>query len=58
MLVLARKPGERIMIGDDIVVEIVRVRLNGDVQVGIVAPRDVPVHREEVYVLVKKESGE
>lgn len=48
MLVLSRKKNESIMIGDDIVITIVEIR--GDkVRLGIVAPRDVPVHREEVY---------
>lgn len=50
MLVLSRKPGQRIMIGDDIVVEIVSVnRRNGKVRVAIEAPQAVPVNREEVY---------
>jgi carbon storage regulator len=48
VLVLTRRPGESVMIGDDIVVTILDVR--GDVvRVGIQAPRSVQVHREEVY---------
>ena len=48
MLVLSRRVGESVMIGDDVVLTIVEVR--GDiVRVGIDAPRDVKVHREEVY---------
>lgn len=48
MLVLSRKVGQKIVIGNDVVVEIVEVR--GDkVRLGIVAPRDVPVHRLEVH---------
>ena len=48
MLVLTRRPGESVMIGDDIVVTILDVR--GDVvRVGIQAPRSIQVHREEVY---------
>lgn len=47
MLVLTRKVGERIMIGDGIVVTV--VKLQGDtVRLGIAAPADIPVHREEV----------
>ena len=47
MLVLSRKKGESIVIGDDIVVTIVEVR--GDkIRLGIEAPRDVPVHRKEI----------
>jgi carbon storage regulator len=47
MLVLSRKRGERIIIGDDIVIEIVRVSAR-DVGVGIEAPKDVRVMREEI----------
>lgn len=50
MLVLSRKPGERIMIGDDVVVEIVAVnRRSCKVRVAIEAPQAVAVNREEVY---------
>lgn len=53
MLVLTRRPGESIMIGDDIVVTVLDVR--GDVvRVGIRAPRSVQVHREEVYLELQK----
>ncbi len=48
MLVLSRKKDESIVINDDIVITIVEIR--GDkVRLGIVAPKDVAVHREEVY---------
>lgn len=48
MLVLTRRPGESVMIGDDVVVTVLEVR--GDViRIGIRAPRHVQVHREEVY---------
>ena len=48
MLVLSRRLGESVMIGDDITVTVLEVR--GDiVRLGIDAPRDVKVHREEVY---------
>jgi carbon storage regulator len=48
MLVLSRKKNESIVIANDIVITVVEVR--GDkVRLGIVAPKDVPVHREEVY---------
>ena len=53
MLVLARKKGEVIRIGDD--VEIVIVELREDrVKLGIIAPMDVPVHREEVYQAIHR----
>jgi len=48
VLILTRRAGENIMIGDDVVVSIIEVR--GDaVRIGIQAPRSVSVHREEVY---------
>ncbi|GAA1817645.1 carbon storage regulator CsrA [Luedemannella flava] len=48
MLVLTRRPGESIMVGDDVVITVLEVR--GDVvRVGIAAPRSVQVHREEIY---------
>lgn len=48
MLVLSRKKNESIVINSDIVITVVEIR--GDkVRLGIVAPKEVPVHREEVY---------
>jgi carbon storage regulator len=47
MLILTRRSGERIVIGDGIVVTVVRVEF-GKVRLGIEAPLSVPVHREEV----------
>jgi carbon storage regulator len=48
MLVLSRKKNESVVLGTDVVVTVIEVR--GDkVRLGIVAPKDVPVHREEVY---------
>ncbi|MFT4034906.1 MAG: carbon storage regulator CsrA [Patulibacter sp.] len=49
MLVLTRKPGEAIVIGDEIEIEIVAIG-GGKVRVGITAPRTTSVHRKEVYV--------
>jgi len=55
MLVLARKTDERIYIGENITITVVEIR--GDtVRLGIAAPREVPVDREEV--LYRKERGE
>jgi len=55
MLVLTRKPGQSIIIGEDIVVTILEIR--GDqVRLGIQAPRELPVHREEVYASIKAEN--
>ena len=48
MLVLSRKKNESIVINNDVVITVVEIR--GDkVRLGIVAPKEVPVHREEVY---------
>lgn len=53
MLVLSRKVNERIVIRDDIVITIVDVR--GDrVRIGIEAPKDVPVHRQEVFDAIRR----
>src|SRR5947207_15800999 len=55
MLVLSRHRDESIMIGDDIVITIVDIR--GDkVRLGIDAPSDIPVHRQEVYDAIQREN--
>jgi len=55
MLVLSRHRDESIMIGDDVVVTIVDIR--GDkVRLGIDAPADIPVHRQEVYDAIQREN--
>lgn len=48
MLVLTRKAGESIVIGNEVTVTVVEVR-NGQVRLGIEAPRSIEVHRKEVY---------
>jgi len=56
MLVLSRQKNESIMIGDDIEIFIVDVR--GDkVRVGITAPKEIPVHRREVYDAIQREKS-
>lgn len=52
MLVLSRKKNEKIIIGDDIVIAVVEIRAD-KVRLGIEAPKEVPVHREEVYEAIK-----
>jgi carbon storage regulator len=55
MLVLSRHRDESIMIGDEIVITVVDIR--GDkVRLGIAAPQDIPVHRQEVYEAIKREN--
>lgn len=57
MLVLSRKKDEKIIIGDNISIMIVDIQ--GDkVRLGIEAPRDIPVHREEVYQAIQKKQDE
>lgn len=58
MLVLSRKKNESIVINDDITVVVVEIR--GDkVRLGVEAPKEVPVHRREVYDAIKRsENGE
>ena len=52
MLTLTRKVGESIRIGDDIEIVVKEIRRN-QVRIGIVAPREVPIYREEVYESMK-----
>ena len=47
MLIITRRPGEKVMLGDDVVVEVIEVSGNS-VRIGIAAPRSVPVYREEI----------
>ena len=54
MLILTRKLGEAITIGDDIMVSVLGVR-GRQVRLGIEAPMKVEVHREEIYVRIQKE---
>lgn len=55
MLVLSRLIGERIVIGHDIVITLVDIRNSEKARIGIEAPQEVPVHREEVYLAIQRE---
>lgn len=54
MLILTRKVGETFIIGDDIRITVCSVR-NGQVRIGIEAPKDVSIHRKEVYERIQRE---
>ena len=54
MLILTRRADESLMIGDDIKITVLGIKGN-QVRIGIDAPKDVPVHREEIYQRIKDE---
>lgn len=56
MLILTRRVGETLMIGDSVTVTILGVKGN-QVRVGITAPKDVAVHREEIFQRIGREAG-
>ena len=56
MLILTRRVGETVMIGNDITLTVLGVKGN-QVRLGIEAPKEVPVHREEVYARVQQEQS-
>jgi carbon storage regulator len=55
MLIVTRRPGEKIMVGDDIVVHVMEI-VGNSVRVGIEAPRSIPVYREEIWHAVRDEN--
>jgi carbon storage regulator len=56
MLILTRRAGETVMIGDDITVTILGTKGN-QVRVGVTAPKEMPIHREEIYERIKREEA-
>ncbi len=57
MLILTRRVGETLMIGDEVTVTVLGVKGN-QIRVGVNAPKDVAVHREEIYERIRKEQEE
>jgi carbon storage regulator len=55
VLIITRRAGERIMVGDDIAIEVMEI-VGNSVRIGIRAPRSVPVYREEIYTAVRDEN--
>lgn len=55
MLIISRRPGEKVLIGDDIVVTVVEIS-GGAIRLGIDAPRSLPVYREELWAAIRDEN--
>lgn len=56
MLILTRRVGETLMVGDDVTVTVLGVKGN-QVRIGVNAPKSVSVHREEIYMRIQAEKG-
>ena len=56
MLILTRRIGETLMVGDDVTITVLGVKGN-QVRIGVNAPKDVAVHREEIYQRIQKEKS-
>lgn len=56
MLILTRRIGETLMVGDNVSITVLGVKGN-QVRIGVNAPKDVSVHREEIYQRIQREKG-
>jgi len=57
MLILTRRVGETLMVGDEVTVTVLGVKGN-QVRIGVNAPKEVAVHREEIYDRIRQEQGD
>jgi len=57
MLILTRRVGETLMVGDEVTVTVLGVKGN-QVRIGVNAPKDVSVHREEIYQRIQRERSD
>jgi carbon storage regulator len=55
VLIITRRPGEKIMLGEDISIQVMEI-VGNQVRIGIQAPKSVPVYREEIWEAVKAEN--
>ncbi len=56
MLILTRSSGEKLRIGNDVIVTVIAVK-GGQVRIGIDAPKDIEVHREEIYLKIQQDKS-
>jgi len=57
MLILTRKLGESIIIDDNVQISVIEINKN-NIKIGVNAPRDLPIYREEVYLKIKEENAQ